>query len=341
MIKKLLASVAAIIITAAYSMPFAMISSAEWDIYGVMDEARAYGFSEEQIQTAFNRALAEPEKWTQENYEAAVAFIHANGELVITTGPQVTNNIFTTTQTITEETTAENGNSYQQTTTVYNDPQTAPNVSDGNTGQIVTNVGDSNTAQTVTNAGSGNTVQTVTTAVNGTSVGGQSQNPGGNSNITDKNSPITLTMPDGKTFTRMSINDFIALSYADKQAYIATFTPEQQQIIINNLTAEEYRSLMKQAPTDKKAEIIDNMANAMQEFGVSTTVDELTDNTVKLTFRDKDGVVIGATNVKTKVEDTGYDRRGILAVSGCLCLAAVGGLILLIKKCFGGKDGIR
>lgn len=328
MIKKLLASAAAIIITAAYSMPFAMVSSAEWDIYGVMDEARAYGFSEEQIQTAFNRALAEPEKWTQENYEAAVAFIHANGELVITTGPQVTNNIFTTTQTITSKTTAADGNSVQQTMTNPNAPQT------------VTTVSDSNTAQTVTNVGS-NTVQTVTTAANGTSGGGQSQNPNGNSNITDRNSPITLTMPDGKTFSRMSINDFIALSYTDKQAYIATFTPEQQQIIINNLTAEEYKSLMKQAPTDKKAEIIDNMANAMEEFGVNTTVDELTDDTIKLTFRDKDGVIIGATNVKTKVEDTGYDRRGILAVSGCLCLAAVGGLILLIRKSFGGKNGIR
>lgn len=145
---------------------------------------------------------------------------------------------------------------------------------------------------------------------------------------------ITLTTSDGTTFTRMSSEAFIKLSYEDKMAYLRTFTPEQQQIIINNLSPEEYRSLLKQLPTDQKMEVIDNISNAVDSMGMNITVDEISDDSISVAMRNEEGDLLGVANAGVIVEDTGYDRRGIFAAAGALFIASITALCFVVRKCF-------
>lgn len=147
-------------------------------------------------------------------------------------------------------------------------------------------------------------------------------------------SEITLTLSDGSTFTRMSAKDFIKLSYAEKMAYISTFTPAQQQAIIDALTPEEYRSLLKQAPQDTKLSVIDDLSKAASSMGMNLTIDEISDDSISVAMRNNSGELIGVANAGTIVEDTGYDRTELYITAGVLILSAVTGLAVLVSKCF-------
>ena len=126
---------------------------------------------------------------------------------------------------------------------------------------------------------------------------------------------ITLTASDGSTFTRISREAFINMTYDEKTAYIYSFTPVQQQAIIDSLSPEEYRSLMKQCPADQKMEVIGKLAEAAEKMGLNITVDEITDNSVKVAMHNDKGELVNVSTAGATVEDTGYDRRGLLAVS--------------------------
>ncbi len=149
---------------------------------------------------------------------------------------------------------------------------------------------------------------------------------------------ITVTMPDGSTFTRMSREEFIALSYDDKMAYLRTFTQAQQQAFIDNLSPEEYRSLLQQAPVDKKADVVDKLSQAAQTMGMSATVEEIGEDKVSVGLRDENGNLLGVASAGVIVEDTGYDRSGIFKIAAILFLSAVAGVIIVIKSCMRIKD---
>lgn len=149
---------------------------------------------------------------------------------------------------------------------------------------------------------------------------------------------ITLTMPDGTTFTRISAEKFIALSYEEKITYLSTFPEDKQTIIIDNLSPEEYKSLLKQLPTEDKLDVIDSLTDISDSMGVNLTVNELTDNSVSFQMKNKDGELIGSSSINDVIEDTGYDRRGIFAVAGACIMTGIVGIFMLVKKCFGAEN---
>ena len=149
---------------------------------------------------------------------------------------------------------------------------------------------------------------------------------------------ITLTMPDGSTFTRISKAAFIALTYDEKLAYLSTFTPEQQTVFIENLSPEEYKSLLKQLPTDKKMEVIDDMKKITDDMNLTISVDEISDDNLTISMKNDKGELVAVNQAKEAVENTGYDRRGIFAAAGALLLTAFAGMYLVARKCFGRED---
>ncbi len=264
----------------------------------VMAEARKWGYPESTIQDGYNYYLQDPELYTSDDFDAAISQLRRAGSNLITTGPQKGNDKFTTTTTTTALTTTVSEPSSQQ-------------------------------SGTTSSAGSSGAV--VTTTVSGSSSAPDNQQ-------SPEQSVITLTMPDGSTFTRMSKEDFIKLSYEDKMAYLCTFGPAQQQVFIDNLSPEEYRSLLKQLPTDQKLEVVQELSGAVEAMGMNLTVEELTDDSLSIAMRTDEGELIGVTNAGTLVEDTGYDRSGILAAAGAIFFAASASAFLLIRRSFSNKN---
>lgn len=187
------------------------------------------------------------------------------------------------------------------------------------TGVQVTAVTTAPTTTTVTTASSGSTSSTVTT-----------KTPSGGGTSADTS--VTVKMPDGSSFTRISRQEFIKMSYNEKMAYIATFTPEQQQAFINNLSSDEYRSLLRQAPTDTKADVVDKLSQAMSSMGISVNIGELSDDKISLNMTDKDGTLLGTANAGVIVEDTGYDRSFIIKTAAALFALAAGALSVVLFK---------
>lgn len=273
MLKKFLIGITSVL-GASAALLFGGMTAGAATVEDVWQAAREAGYPEYMIQDIYNVARAErpdPAEWTSENFDRVIAAIKETP--YITTGPQVTQQITTTTTALPETTTQTN-----------NDKPETPSATEPAPTEPVKNV-------------------------------------------------ITLTMADGTTFTRISKQEFIALSYEGKQSYIATFPPEQQQVIIDNLSPEERRSLLKQLPTDKKLETIQGLADVAGEMGVKLTVEELGDDTVKLTVHNEDGKVIGHSSVGADiVENTGYDRRWVFAAAGGLFLISIAGVIFLFRR---------
>lgn len=273
MLKKFLIGITSVL-GASAALLFGGMTAGATTVEDVWQAAREAGYPEYMIQDYYNIARAQkpdPAEWTSENFDKVIAALREHP--YITTGPQVTQKVTTTTTAIPETTTQTN-----------NDEPDTPSATEPAPTEPVKNV-------------------------------------------------ITLTMADGTTFTRISKQEFIALSYEGKQSYIATFPPEQQQVIIDNLSPEERRSLLKQLPTDKKLETIQGLADVAGEMGVKLTVEELGDDTVKLTVHDEDGKVIGHSSVGADiVENTGYDRRWVFAAAGGLFLISIAGVIFLFRR---------
>ncbi len=192
----------------------------------------------------------------------------------------------------------------------------------------------------VTTAAQSPTQGSATTAVPSESgnahSGGNTDNGGNSGNSQDKDT-ITLTLPDGSTFERISAKDFAAMSLDEKRAYIASLTPDQQTVFVANLSPEDYKSLLKQLPLDNKAEIIDQMAGVTEQLGLTLSVDELNDSDIVLSMRDENGKLVAMSSARDSVAATGYDRRGIFALAASLVAVGVVGAAVMVKKSFGKK----
>jgi len=274
--KKMITLAASVLLSAGAMFAYTAPAHAT-TVDDVAEVARHYGYSEDLIMQAYNKYYEDPELYTSEDFDTAIAELHKSGYNLITTGPQNPDAFTTTTSATT----------------------TAAPATDKN----------------------GSTVTTSSTVA---------PKQGGN----DKNGEITLTLSDGSTFTRMSVKDFIKLSYADKMAYISTFTPAQQQAIIDALTPEEYRSLLKGAPQDTKLNVIDELSKAADAMGMNITINEISDDSISVAMRNSSGELVGVANAGTIVEDTGYDRTELFITAGVLILSAAAGMAVLISKCF-------
>ncbi len=160
----------------------------------------------------------------------------------------------------------------------------------------------------------------------------------GNTADTSKNDKITITLPNGSTFDRISSKEFAAMSLDEKRAYIASLTPEQKTAFLSNMSPEDYKSLLKQLPIDNKAEIIDGMADITNQLGLTLNVEELNDSNIILSMKDKDGKLVALSAASDTVAATGYDRRGILALAAAITSLGLFGTAFIVKKSFGNKE---
>lgn len=173
---------------------------------------------------------------------------------------------------------------------------------------------------------------------NDNSSSGNNSSGGNQSSGQSKDDKITLTLPDGSTFDRISSKDFAAMSLDEKRGYIAGLTPEQKDAFLGNMSPEDYKSLLKQLPLDNKADIIQDMADVTSQLGLTLSVDELTEDNIILSMKDEDGKLVALSAASDTVAATGYDRRGILALAAALAVVGIGGTAVAVKKSFGKNE---
>ncbi len=195
-------------------------------------------------------------------------------------------------------------------------------------------------APIITTATPSSTESTITTTV---SVADGESSKGNNNSSEDagntsKDDNITITLPNGSTFDRISSKEFAAMSLDEKRAYIASLTPEQRTAFLNNMSPEDYKSLLKHLPIDNKAEIIDGMADITSQLGLTLSVEELTDSNIVLSMKDEDGKLVALSAASDTVAATGYDRRGILALAAAITSLGIFGTAFVIKKSFSNKE---
>ncbi|MDE6540373.1 MAG: hypothetical protein K2K66_09295 [Ruminococcus sp.] len=240
----------------------------------VADVARQLGtYSEDTIQQAYAHYYANPDKYTSEDFDEAIAALYSTNEIIMTTGEQ------------------------------NPEPVTFP----------------------------------TTTAVPAPEVSNNNSEIGGNETQPENTGGVTLQTNNGEEFTRITPEEFIAMSYDDKMNYVRNFTPEQQQVILDNLTIEERKSLMKQLPVEQKAEVVNSIANFGETLDINISVEEISEDNISLSMRNDDGEIVGMVNAGVIVEDTGYDRRGILALSAGL-IAVAGVLAGAVSRLFKTGD---
>ncbi len=167
------------------------------------------------------------------------------------------------------------------------------------------------------------------------------ENPDTPTTVTDtpvSDGSITLTMPDGSVITRISKEQFIALSYEEKMTYLSTFTEEQQAVIISNLSPEEYKSMLKQLPMEDKLNVVDSLADVGESMGLNVSVDEISNDNLSYSMKNDSGEIVAVASVRETVENTGYDRRGIFAVAGAFVMTGIVGLFMLVKNCLKAEN---
>lgn len=177
-------------------------------------------------------------------------------------------------------------------------------------------------------------IESTATTANGAGVTSQTTTvqPSGSSDPADSDQSQT-DIRGGLTDT-----DFINMTLEEKRSYISTLSPEDQQKFFNTLSPDELKSIVKQLPTDDKAAVIDTFVKAGNAMGINVTVDSISDDTISMSMRNDKGELVDIASVGVIVEDTGYDYRGIFALSGAFILAAAGGLWLVIRRCFGNAE---
>ena len=176
--------------------------------------------------------------------------------------------------------------------------------------------------------------ESTTTAAASADADKDNSSSAGNSGDSSETNHITITLPNGSTFDRISSKEFAAMTLDEKRAYMASLTPEQKTAFLENMSPEDYKSLLKQLPLDNKAEIIDGMADITSQLGLTLSVDELTDDNIILSMKDEDGKLVAQSAASDTVAATGYDRRGILALAAALTAFGICGTAFAIKKSF-------
>lgn len=248
----------------------------------VAEVARQLGYPESTINEAYARYYDNPDDYTSEDFDVAIAYLYETKDNILTTGVQNPQPV-TTTTTATTATTPPTNNE-------------------------TSGAGESTPADT------NNDVQPNTSS-----------------------DGITLQTESGEEITRIDPQEFIDMSYDDKMNYIRNFTPEQQQVILDNLTIAERKSLMKQLPVEQKAEVVNSMVNFGETFDINISVDEISQDNISLSMRNGEGELVGTINAGEIVEDTGYDRKGILLLSAGLITFA-GVLAGIVSKLFRTGD---
>ncbi len=161
----------------------------------------------------------------------------------------------------------------------------------------------------------------------GSNSGGNSGSSGNNSNSSSNsnsgNNGGTSGDSDGsKSFTDMTLDE--------KIDYVNQLPAEERSDYISNLTTEERNSFIKQLPVSDKAAVLNEFLGVGDSLGLHFTVDEMTNDSVVVSARDKDGKLIDVSAMGVTVEETGKSYTMPITIAALLAGGGICGVSAIL-----------
>lgn len=167
----------------------------------------------------------------------------------------------------------------------------------------------------------------------GSNSGGNSGSSGNNSNSSSNsnssnnansgnNGGTSGGSDDSKSFTDMTLDE--------KIDYVNQLPAEERSNYISNLTTEERNSFIKQLPVSDKAAILNEFLGVGDSLGLHFTVDEMTNDSVVISARDKNGKLIDVSAMGVTVEETGKSYTTPITIAALLAGGGICGVSAII-----------
>ena len=150
-----------------------------------------------------------------------------------------------------------------------------------------------------------------------------SSNSNSSNNANSENNGGTSGDSDGsKSFTDMTLDE--------KIDYVNQLPAEERGNYISNLTTEERNSFIKQLPVSDKAAVLNEFLGVGDSLGLHFTVDEMTNDSVVVSARDKDGKLIDVSAMGVTVEETGKSYTTPITIAALLAGGGICGVSAII-----------
>lgn len=191
---------------------------------------------------------------------------------------------------------------------------------------VPSNGGGNNNNASDSNSGSNNSNSSDNNN-SGSNSGGNSGSSGNNSNSSSNSNSGNNGGPSGdsdgsKSFTDMTLDE--------KIDYVNQLPAEERSNYISNLTTEERNSFIKQLPVSDKAAVLNEFLGVGDSLGLHFTVDEMTNDSVVVSVRDKDGKLIDVSAMGVTVEETGKSYTTPITIAALLAGGGICGVSAII-----------
>lgn len=139
-----------------------------------------------------------------------------------------------------------------------------------------------------------------------------------------------ITSGGGSTSGSTGFSD---MTLEEKKAYLESMTEAEKQAFLSTLSPEDRNSLIKQMGLSQKAELVAGFKDILSDYGITVTIDELTEDNISISTLDENGNILGISSMSMKVDPTGSSRAlPIIGGTGLLLVSAAGTVFLLRGK---------
>lgn len=193
-----------------------------------------------------------------------------------------------------------------------------PSNGGGNDTPSDSNSGGNNNSSHQNNSNSGSN-----TGGNSGSAGNNSSSSGNTSNSSSGNNGGTAESPDNS-------KSFVDMTLDEKIDYVNQLPADERSNYIANLTTEERNSFIKQLPMSDKAAVLNEFLGVGDSLGLHFTVDEMTNDSVVVSARDKDGKLVDVSAMGVTVEETGKSYTAPITIAALLAGGGICGVSAII-----------
>ena len=190
--------------------------------------------------------------------------------------------------------------------------------------------GNNNNASDDNNGNNSNSSNSSNNNNPGSNSGGNSNSSGNNSNASSNSNSSKSGNNGGTSGDSDGSKSFTNMTLDEKIDYVNQLPAEERSNYISNLTTEERNSFIKQLPVSDKAAILNEFLGVGDSLGLHFTVDEMTNDSVVISARDKDGKLVDVSAMGVTVEETGKSYTTPITIAALLAGGGICGVSAII-----------